>query len=124
MHFITISFPPCHRLYSKKCNKQYRTWYPMVYNQQHLADLDFADDIILIGKTFRELEDLTYGIYDEGSKVGLKVSEEKTKSMQIMETSNNRLSIQNKQTENVDVFAYLGSVVSSKRHAWEDLSTK
>ena len=77
--------------------------------------MDFADDIVLIAKAFRELEDLTYGIYDEGFKVGLKVSEEKTKSMQIMETSNNRLSIQNKQTENVDVFAYLGSVVSSKR---------
>ena len=44
------------------------------YNQQHLADLDFADDIVLIAKTFTELEDLTYGLYDEGSKIGLKVS--------------------------------------------------
>ena len=77
--------------------------------------MDFADDIVLIAKTFRELEDLTYGIYHEGSKVGLKVSDEKTKSVQIMETSNNRLSIQNEQTEDVDAFAYLGSVVSSKR---------
>ena len=34
------------------------------YNQQHLADLDFADSIVLIAKTFRELEDLTYGLYD------------------------------------------------------------
>ena len=95
MHFITISFPPCHRLYSKKCNRQYQTWYRM-YNQLHLAKLDFADDTVLIAKTFRELEDLTYGLYDKGSKVGLKVSNQKTKSMQIMETSNNRLSIQNK----------------------------
>ena len=66
------------------------------YNQLHLAKLDFADDTVLIAKTFRELEDLTYGLYDKGSKVGLKVSNQKTKSMQIMETSNNRLSIQNK----------------------------
>ena len=124
MHFITISFPPCHRLYSKKCNKQYRTWYPMVYNQQHLANLDFADDIILIGKTFRELEDLTYGIYDEGSKVGLKVSDEKTKSMEIMETSNNRISIQNKQIEEVDAFAYLGSIVSTEGRTEEDIKRK
>ena len=56
-------------------------------NQQHLADLDFDDDIVLIAKTFRKLEDLAYGLYDEGSKVTLKVSDEKTKSMQIMETS-------------------------------------
>ena len=46
------------------------------YNQQHLADLDFADDIVLIAKTFTELEDLTCGLYDEGSKIGLKVSKQ------------------------------------------------
>ena len=61
------------------------------YNRQHLTELDFADDIFLIAKTYRELGDLTYGLYDEESKVGLKVSDEKTKSMQIMESSNNRL---------------------------------
>ena len=83
-------------------------------NQQYLTVLDFTDDIALIAKTFRGPEDLTYGLYDEGSKVGLKVSHDKTKSMQIMETSNNRLSIQNKQSEDVDAFAYLGSLVSTE----------
>ena len=89
--------------------------------QQHLADFDFADDIVLIVKTFRELENLTYGLYDEGFKVGLKVSDEKTKSMQIMETSNNRLSIQNTQIEDVDAFAYLSSVVSTEGGTEEDI---
>ena len=93
-------------------------------NQQHLADLDFADDIFLIAKTFTELDDLTYRLYDEGSKVGEKVSEEKTKSMQITETSNNRLSIQNKQIEDVDAFAYLGSVVGTERGAEEDIQRR
>ena len=86
--------------------------------------MDFADAIVLIGKTFRELEDLTYGLYDEGSKVGLKVSDEKTKSRQIMETSNNRLSIQNKQIEDVDAFAYLGSVVSTEEGTEEDIKRR
>ena len=94
------------------------------YNQQHLADFDFADDIVLIVKTLRELENLTYGLYDEGFKVGLKVSDEKTKSMQIMETSNNRLSIQNTQIEDVDVFAYLSSVVSTEGGTEEDIKRR
>ena len=86
--------------------------------------MDFADNIVLIAKTFRELENLTYGLYDEGSKVGLKVSDEKTKSMEIMETSNNRLSIQNKQIEEVDAFAYLGSIVSTEGRTEEDIKRK
>ena len=93
-------------------------------NQQHLADLDFVDNIVLIAKTFTELDDLTYRLYDEGSKVGVKVSDEKTKSMQIIETSNNRLSIQNKQIEDVDAFAYLGSVVSTEGGAEEDIQRR
>ena len=91
------------------------------YNQQHLADLDFVDDIVLIAKTFKELEDLTYGLYDGGSKVRLKVSDEKTKSMQIMETSNNRLWIQNKPIEDVNAFAYHGSIVSTEGGTKEDI---
>ena len=94
------------------------------YNQQHLADLDFAHDIVLIARTFGELEDLTYRLYDEEFKVGLKVNDEKTKSMQIMDTSNNRLSIQNKQIEDVDAFAYLGSVVSTEGGAEEDIQRR
>ena len=59
--------------------------------------------------------------YDERSKVGLKVSDEKTKSVLIMETSNNKLSIQNKQIEDVDALAYLGSIVSTEGGAEEDI---
>ena len=94
------------------------------YNQQHLADLDFADDIVLIRKAFRELEDLTYRLYDEGSKVGLNISDEKTKSLQIIETSNNRLSIQNKQIEDDDAFSYLDSNVSIEGGAEEDTTRR
>ena len=94
------------------------------YNQQHLADLDFADDIVLIRKAFRELEDLTYRLYDEGSKVGLNVSDEKTKSLQIIETSNNRLSIQNKQIEDDDAFSYLDSNVSIEGGDEEDITRR
>ena len=74
--------------------------------------------------TFRELEDLTYRLYDERSKVGLKVSDGKTKSMLIMETSNNELSIQNKQIEDADALAYLGSVVSTEGGAEEGIKRR
>ena len=74
--------------------------------------------------TFRELEDLTYRLYDERSKVGLKVSDGKTISMLIMETSNNELSIQNKQIEDVDALAYLGSVVSTEGGAEEGIKRR
>ena len=53
-------------------------------NQQHLADLDFADDIVLIAKTFTELDDLTYRLHDEGSKVGVKVSDKKQNQCKLL----------------------------------------
>ena len=41
-----------------------------------------------------------------------------------METSNNRLSIQNKRIEDVDAFAYLESVVSAKGGTEQDIERR
>ena len=43
--------------------------------------------------------------------------------MQIMET-NSRLSIQNKQVEDIDAFAYLGSVVDTDGGVEEDIKRR
>jgi len=93
-------------------------------NQQHLTDLDFADDIVLIAKTFSELDDLTRRLSTEGSKVGLKISDEKTKSMHVMSRDNNTLSIQNHQIEDVDEFTYLGSVITTGGGADQDIKQR
>ena len=79
--------------------------------------MNFSDNIV-------QKRHLTYRHYDEESKIGLKVSDEKTKSMQIMETSHNRLSIQNKQIEDTGAFANLGSVVSTEEGAEEDIKRR
>ena len=54
-------------------------------DQSRLADLDFADDIALVESDMDKLNELTrYNkLYVEGTKVGLKISIEKTKLMQI-----------------------------------------
>ena len=52
-------------------------------DQSRLADLDFADDIALVESDMDKLNELTHKLYVEGTKVGLKISIEKTKLMQI-----------------------------------------
>ena len=46
-----------------------------------LLDLDFMDDIALLSNTRDALQDITTGLQNNGTKVGLRISAEKTKAM-------------------------------------------
>ena len=48
-----------------------------------LDDLDFADDIVLLSSTKQQIQDKTTRLEEEARRVGLKINEEKTKTMRI-----------------------------------------
>ncbi len=48
-----------------------------------LADLDFADDIALLSKTWNEMQEITNKVEDEARKVGLHINTQKTKLVKI-----------------------------------------
>lgn len=79
-------------------------------NRCYLSHLRFADDIVVLAETAKELENLIYTLDQESFKVGLEMNTTKTKIM------TNSLKIPIKRRENnieyVDKYIYLGKQVS------------
>ena len=48
-----------------------------------LADLDFADDLALLSHNHSALQQFTNTLHEQGGKVGLRISQEKTKAMTV-----------------------------------------
>ena len=51
------------------------------WKQNLLTDLDFADDLALLGTSPAELQNMTDSLQRNAEKVGLRISYEKTKTM-------------------------------------------
>ena len=53
------------------------------WNTRHLADLDFADNLALLGETTKSLESITENLACTAAKVGLRIGTEKNKLMSV-----------------------------------------
>jgi len=81
---------------------------------RNLADLDFADDVALLGSTQEDLRTATEALQNESATVGLRISSEKTKILRIgYARSRVPIMIDQQRAEEVDSFAYLGSIISN-----------
>ena len=95
--------------------------------EERLADLDFADDLALLSETNQDLQNLTTKLEQFSGKVGLRVSTEKTKAMEVGDNTNHpplNISVNNNQVEIVDQFTYLGSVVSNSGDVEPDINCR
>ena len=92
-------------------------WAPM----HRLADLDFADDIALLGKSQPALRNLTAAIETQAAKVGLRISESKTKVIRFGYSSTPApITINGRNIEEVTEFTYLGSTISATGDSTRD----
>ncbi|CAJ1057678.1 hypothetical protein Bbelb_159660 [Xyrichtys novacula] len=90
-----------------------------------LADLDFADDLALFSHTHVALKELTNNLHEQGAKVGLRISQEKTKAMTIAQHQHlPPLTIGEQDIEYIKNFTYLGSNVSNTGHVEKDVQTR
>jgi len=92
-----------------------------------LTDLDFADDLALLGTTQQYLQQFTNLVNENAAKVGLRINCAKTKSMRIQhreDQPDKPLSINNKDIEDVQTFTYLGSVITPDGGADTDVKCR
>ncbi|KAK1803205.1 hypothetical protein P4O66_021720, partial [Electrophorus voltai] len=82
-------------------------------NGSHLTDLDFADDIALLGTTKPALQSMTTCLEGEAEKVGLRINTDKTKVMRVNRQTKGQITIGQQTVEDIDEFTYLGSIVSN-----------
>ena len=88
------------------------TGYGVNVNSKQLADLDFADDIVLLEDAKDRLQLLFDEISEKALEVGLSINVDKSKSMS---TSGSPLTLQcsDKSVEQVQEFKYLGSWIEN-----------
>ena len=80
-------------------------------NDENLSfSLKYADDTTLLALNLDKLQEATTELQQACSKWGMKINVDKCK---VLTSANDNIAIEGKQLENVDNFAYLGSLVPS-----------
>ena len=86
-----------------------------------LEDLDFADDIVLLAYRHQDIQRKTNDVALIGREVGLNINADKTKLMKINARSEQQVTIDNNNIEEVQEFVYLGSKITTDGHSEMDV---
>ena len=89
-----------------------------------LTDLDFADDIVLLGRNHDSIQTMTTNLQENGKKVGLRINVAKTKTMTIGRNPDHPVRIEEMDVENVNSFVYLGSEIADNGEADVDVQSR
>ena len=91
---------------------------------QRLEDLEFADDIVLLSHRHSDMRDKLLALEQCAKKVGLVINIEKTKVMRIHHQSNDPISLDSRQVDEVGEFTYLGSIIDKEGGAHADICAR
>ncbi|XP_047999793.1 uncharacterized protein LOC125236919 [Leguminivora glycinivorella] len=89
-----------------------------------LEDLDYADDIVLISPTLAYLEAKLESLQEEADRMGLRINKRKTVSMRVKSSSTDPLTLGGESLDSVSKFVYLGSVLTEKGGADDDIDSR
>ena len=92
------------------------------WKTRRLTDLDFPDDLALLGENTKSLQSMTDNLASTAAKVGLRISTEKTKVMPVREQQPIALKVNQQKAEEVENFTYLRSSISNKGATERDIS--
>ena len=96
--------------------------------ENKLAYLHFADDTVLTADSIEDLQIITTNLEKAGAKVGIKISQDKTKVMviqqKVSDKTSDEIKVEGKTIETVDKFKYLGSVIIVNGNVGGDINMK
>jgi len=95
-------------------------------NNEHLVDLDFADDIALIDMTQTRMQEITHRVEKSASHVGLYIDAAKTKAMPVSSEYNTSgdILVDGNPIEYVEEFCYLGSIIQHNSSCDADIRSR
>ena len=91
---------------------------------EKLYDLDFADDLALLSSTRRQLPLKNERLSNASKATGLKINITKTKVMRFNAASEEEVTVNGEELEDVDSFVYLGAKVSTAGGADDDINSR
>uniref|UniRef100_A0A3Q0SHP5 Reverse transcriptase domain-containing protein n=1 Tax=Amphilophus citrinellus TaxID=61819 RepID=A0A3Q0SHP5_AMPCI len=90
-----------------------------------LTDLDFADDIALLGASTKSIQEMTTSLNGGASKVSLRISTDKTKVMRVgYAAAGPPITIGQSRIEEVQKLTYIGSTITSDGDADHDVACR
>ena len=89
-----------------------------------LEDLDFADDLALLSHRLQDMQEKVNSLREASQRVGLRISQEKTKVMRINSGQEAPIIIEGMPAEDVKEFVYLGSKISQTGGTDEDITAR
>ena len=92
------------------------------WNTTHLTNLDFTDDLAILGETAKSLQSMTGKVASTVAKAGLRISTEKTKIMSVRKQQQMALKVNQQELEEIENFTYLGSRILNKGATKWDIS--
>ena len=91
---------------------------------EHLNNLRFADDIVLLSESADELQQLINDLNRESLKVGLKMNKKKTKVMFNSRVPLKQIHVQGEALEVVDRYIYLGQLVQTGTSSEQEIKRR
>ena len=87
--------------------------------------MEFADDLVLLSQKITHARQKFEALQEQADRIGLKVNASRTKEMRIRTPPNARdIMCRGKALQQVTVFAYLGSIVTTTRGTQEDVEAR
>ena len=96
----------------------------IIWGNGTLSDLDFADDIALIGKNRKSIQDMTTNLREYGKKIGLEINAKKTKTMSIGHHLENAVTVEGTDVVDVQELMYLGSKIVASGESDADVQAR
>lgn len=88
----------------------------LTWNGTKLADLGFADDLILLATLCSEIQNVTNNLVTTAEKFGLRINVDNTKIQKICRTETDYLEINDEIIDRVASFLYLRNLQKSNSH--------
>ena len=89
-----------------------------------LDDLDYADDSALLSATGKQLQLKANELVRVSARVGLQVNTKKSKAMSVATTTQQAITTNAEELENVSTFTYLGSEINCEERSTADINCR
>ncbi|KAH9584575.1 Laminin subunit gamma-1 [Schistosoma haematobium] len=89
-----------------------------------LDDLDFADDLVLLSHTQQQMQEKTTSVAADSAAVGLNIHKVKNKILRYNKKCINGITLDGEDLEDVNTFAYLGSIIDEHGRSDADVKTR